>query len=68
MARITVNDCLEKIPNRFDLTLVAVTRARQLSSSQKNEPNKDKPTVKALREVASGEVGMDILFKKSNSA
>ena len=65
MARITVNDCLEKIPNRFDLTLVAVSRARQLTTAQQSDSNKDKPTVKALREIASGEIGMDILFKKT---
>lgn len=63
MARITVDDCLKKIPNRFDMTLVATIRARQLSvgGSPMVEPARDKPTVIALREVAQGLVGMDIL-------
>ena len=63
MARITVDDCLKKIPNRFDMTLVATIRARQLSvgGSPMVEPARDKPTVIALREVAQGMVGMDIL-------
>jgi DNA-directed RNA polymerase subunit omega len=63
MARITVDDCLKRIPNRFDMTLVATIRARQLSvgGSPMVEPARDKPTVIALREVAQGMVGMDIL-------
>lgn len=63
MARITVDDCLKKIPNRFDMTLVATIRARQLSvgGSPMVEPARDKPTVIALREVAQGLVGMDVL-------
>ena len=63
MARITVDDCLKKIPNRFDMTLVATIRASQLSvgGSPMVETASDKPTVIALREVAQGLVGMDIL-------
>lgn len=63
MARITVDDCLKRIPNRFDMTLVATIRARQLSvgGSPMVEPARDKPTVIALREVAQGLVGMDVL-------
>jgi DNA-directed RNA polymerase subunit omega len=63
MARITVDDCLKKIPNRFDMTLVATIRARQLSvgGSPMVESARDKPTVIALREVAQGLVGTDIL-------
>jgi DNA-directed RNA polymerase subunit omega len=63
MARITVDDCLKKIPNRFDMTLVATIRARQLSvgGSPMVEPSRDKPTVIALREIAQGLVGTDIL-------
>ena len=65
MARITVDDCLKKIPNRFEPTLAATYRARQLATgaSPMMEANKDKPTVIALREVAQGLVGVDILHK-----
>jgi DNA-directed RNA polymerase subunit omega len=57
MARITIEDCLKVIPNRFDLTLVAAKRARELALHAK-EPcvdwENDKPTVVALREIATG--------------
>ena len=58
MARITVDDCLKRIPNRFQLTLAATYRARQLSAgaSPLVEPNRDKSTVIALREIAAGKV------------
>jgi DNA-directed RNA polymerase subunit omega len=54
MARITVEDCLKQIPNRFELALAATYRARQLAQGHtpKLENNKDKPTVVALREIA----------------
>ena len=67
MARITVEDCLKHIPNRFELTLVATYRARQLATgaSALVEANKDKPTVIALREIASRKVGADILKTKA---
>lgn len=63
MARITVDDCLKRIPNRFDMTLVATIRARQLSigGSPMVEPARDKPTVIALRELAQGKIGLEIL-------
>ena len=63
MARITVDDCLKKIPNRFDMTLVATIRARQLSigSTPMIEAARDKPTVIALRELAQGKVGIELL-------
>ena len=65
MARITIDDCLESIPNRFELTLAATIRARQIAngSSPMVEPNRDKPTVIALREVAAGKVGLEVLNK-----
>ena len=65
MARITVDDCLKRIPNRFHLTLAATYRARQLSSgaSPLVEPNRDKATVIALREIASGKIGTEVLKK-----
>lgn len=66
MARITVEDCLKRIPNRFQLTLAATYRARQLTAG--NEPqveleksDKDKPTVVALREIEAGKVGLEVL-------
>ena len=63
MARITVDDCLKRFPNRFQLTLAATYRARQLSSgaSPLVEPNRDKCTVIALREISVGKIGPEIL-------
>ncbi|MBC7944866.1 MAG: DNA-directed RNA polymerase subunit omega [Burkholderiales bacterium] len=65
MARITVDDCLHYIPNRFELTLAATFRARQIATGATPmvETNKDKPTVVALREIALGKVGVEILNK-----
>jgi len=56
MARVTVEDCLEHVDNRFELVLVATKRARQLEMGQdaKVEWENDKPTVVALREIAEG--------------
>ena len=66
MARITVEDCLKHIPNRFELTLAATYRARQLATgaSPQVDTAKDKPTVIALREIASKKVGAEILKTK----
>ena len=63
MARITVDDCLKRIPNRFQLTLTATYRARQLATgaSPLVEPNRDKPTVIALREISVGKIGIEVL-------
>ncbi|HVK54455.1 MAG TPA: DNA-directed RNA polymerase subunit omega [Burkholderiales bacterium] len=63
MARITVEDSLKLFPNRFELTLAATYRARQLASGATPmvEPNKDKVTVIALRELAAGKIGREIL-------
>jgi DNA-directed RNA polymerase subunit omega len=63
MARITIEDCLAHIPNRFELTLAATYRARQLANGADYlvEEGKDKPTVVALREISEGKVGMEIL-------
>ena len=65
MARITIEDCLQVIPNRFELTLAATNRARQiaLGATPQVDPNKDKPTVIALREIANHKVGIEILQK-----
>ena len=67
MARITVDDCIKQIPNRFDMTLVATVRARQLpiGSAPMVDPARDKPTVIALRELAQGKIGLDILNPKN---
>lgn len=64
MARITVDDCIKFIPNRFELTLAATARARQiaLGSAAYVESGKDKPCVVALREIAAGRVGAEILL------
>jgi len=65
MARITVDDCLKLIPNRFELTLAATYRARQLTNGAAPmvEANRDKPTVIALREMAQLKYGVEILDK-----
>lgn len=63
MARVTVEDCLENVDNRFQLVLVATKRARQLSrgAEAKVRWENDKPTVVALREIADGMVGPEVL-------
>ncbi|MEN9316812.1 MAG: hypothetical protein RIS35_3205 [Pseudomonadota bacterium] len=62
MARITVEDCLKQINNRFELTLCATYRARMLAQGHTPKVDaKDKPTVLALREIASGKVGIEML-------
>ncbi|AGA89595.1 DNA-directed RNA polymerase, omega subunit [Thioflavicoccus mobilis 8321] len=65
MARITVEDCLDHVDNRFDLVLLATKRARQLAN--RVEPlipaQNDKPTVVALREIAAGLIGPETLAK-----
>ena len=64
MVRITVDDCLKKIPNRFQLTLIASIRARQLANGAESmiaNVNEDKPSVLALREIAAGAIGLELL-------
>ena len=57
MARITVEDCLEKVPNRFELTLLAAKRARQLFAGAKPLiSSRNREVVTALREIADGKV------------
>ena len=65
MARITIEDCLNKISNRFELTLAVTYRARQLTSGSTPlvDSERDKPTVVALREIAAGKVGIEMLKK-----
>jgi len=61
MARLTVEDCLEHIDNRYDLVLLAAKRARQLTFGAEPfvEENNDKPTVIALREIAENFITQD---------
>ena len=70
MARITVEDCTDNIPNMFQLVLVAAKRARQLANGA--EPmvpwENDKPTVVALREIAEGFVTESILEERDRPA
>lgn len=68
MARVTVEDCLLRIPNRFLLTLVASKRARQLASGSSaliDDAAREKPTVIALREIADGKVDPSIIKNRS---
>ncbi|MCU0868854.1 MAG: DNA-directed RNA polymerase subunit omega [Burkholderiales bacterium] len=66
MARITVEDALIHFPNRFELTLAATYRARELANGATPmlDQAKDKPTVMALREMAAGYVQPEILYRK----
>ena len=63
MARITVEDCIGRSPNHFDLTLTAALRARQLAngSTALVDESRNKPTVTALREIAAGQIGVELL-------
>jgi len=63
MARITVEDCLKKIDNQFDLVMTAAKRARRLANGAEPlvELENDKPTVVALREIAAGLINEEIL-------
>ena len=63
MARVTVEDCLENVDNRFDLVLVASKRSRQIAMGKEPlvEWENDKPTVVALREIADGLIDSSIL-------
>lgn len=63
MARVTVEDCLDNVDNRFELVLMATKRARQLANGRESlvEWENDKPTVVALREIAEGLVSNEML-------
>ena len=64
MARVTVEDCLENVANRFELVMVSSKRARQIATEGKEAMvplENDKPTVLALREIAEGLVDASIL-------
>ena len=67
MARVTVEDCLDFVSNRFELVLVAAKRAHQLNSGGYRstlDVGKDKPTVLALREIEAGSVDASILTEE----
>jgi DNA-directed RNA polymerase subunit omega len=63
MARLTVEDCLDHVDNRFELVLIAAKRARQLSMGADPlvELENDKPTVLALREIAENKIDKSVL-------
>ena len=63
MARVTVDDCIQNIPNRFQMTLAATYRARQITAGATPmvEIDRDQPTVLALRELAQGLYGLEML-------
>jgi DNA-directed RNA polymerase subunit omega len=69
MARITVEDCLDRVENRFQLVLVASRRARQLSMG--TEPlvdwDNDKPAVVALREIAEHKIDPAVIMNEVNA-
>jgi len=67
MARVTVEDCLESVDNRFELVMLASKRARQIATGGKDplvQEESDKPTVIALREIADGLVNADMLRRE----
>lgn len=65
MARVTVEDCIEKIPNRYELLMVAAQRAKDIESGSalQVERDNDKNSVVALREIAEGKVSIEDLQK-----
>lgn len=71
MARVTVEDCLEHVDNRFELVMLSTKRARQLANTGR-EPfldwENDKPTVVALREIAAGLINDDVIKQEEISS
>jgi DNA-directed RNA polymerase subunit omega len=71
MARVTVEDCLEELPNRFSLVLVAAERTRQLLKGTEPLVDNDqgnKEAVLSLREIAASKVGVDLSLFDENEA
>lgn len=70
MARVTVEDCVDKVPNRFELVMLAAHRARELSigSPLTVERNNDKDGVVALREIAEETISVDTLREEAIGA
>ncbi len=69
MARITVEDCADRVPNMFQLVLIAAKRARQLANGAEPmvEWENDKPTVVALREIAEGYIDESIMEEREHN-
>ena len=65
MARVTVEDCVDKVPNRFDLVMLASHRAREITAGSPPtvDRDNDKNPVVALREIAEGKIGIEMLKK-----
>lgn len=64
MARVTVEDCLDHVENRFKLVMISTQRARQLARGSRDAQlawENDKPTVMALREIAAGKIDENVL-------
>ena len=68
MARVTVDDCIQIIPNRFQMTQAATHRARQITAGAKPmvDDDHDKPTVIALRELAQGLYGVEVVHRSQS--
>jgi DNA-directed RNA polymerase subunit omega len=67
MARVTVEDCLDNVDNRFELVMLAAKRARQLATGGKDplvEEESDKVTVIALREIADGLITPEVIARE----
>lgn len=64
MARVTVEDCLDQVENRFELVILSAKRARQISNGAEPtlERDNDKPTVMALRELAENTIDKDVVM------
>ena len=68
MARVTVEDCLDNVDNRFELVMLASKRARQMAIGGRDplvEDSSDKATVIALREIAEGLITPEVLARES---
>lgn len=70
MARVTVEDCLDNVENRFELVLLATKRARQIANGQEPlvEWENDKPTVVALREISEGLITPETMEQQAAAA
>jgi DNA-directed RNA polymerase subunit omega len=65
MARVTVEDCLEKVENRFQLVMLASKRVKQLykGANALIDPKNNRHVVTALREIAAGKIGFEVTKK-----
>ncbi|NPA72425.1 MAG: DNA-directed RNA polymerase subunit omega [Gammaproteobacteria bacterium] len=69
MARVTVEDCLDQVENRFELVILTAKRARQIANGAEPtvEWDNDKPTVVALRELAAGTIDSEVVLADPNT-